>query len=105
MGKKHYVIYTPIQESKQIAKLAFTYAPPKVKWKLADLSCGNGNLLVSFAGYMKEQNRMIPIQYYGYDIDEKAIIEARNRLLNENCYFSCEDSLFLGKEKKFDIIL
>lgn len=105
MGKKHYAIYTPIQESKQIAKLAFTYAPPKVKWKLADLSCGNGNLLVSFAGYMKEQNRMIPIQYYGYDIDEKAIIEARNRLLNENCYFSCEDSLFLGKEKKFDIIL
>lgn len=105
MGKKHYVIYTPEMESRQMAELAFQYAPLQEEWQLADLSCGNGNLLIAFLKYSRERKKKTGVKYYGYDIDEKAIVEAKARLTEEESFFFCEDSLGLKTEERFDIIL
>ena len=98
MGKKHYVIYTPEMESRQMAELAFQYAPLQEEWQLADLSCGNGNLLTAFLKYSRERKKKTGVKYYGYDIDEKAIVEAKERLTEEESFFFCEDSLGLKTE-------
>src|SRR3712207_9052906 len=68
-------------------------------------SCGNGNLLFAFSKYSREKNKKSRVKYYGYDIDERAISEAKTRLLKEENFFSCEDSLGLKIEERFDIIL
>jgi len=105
MGKKRYVIYTPEIESREMAKLAFQYAPLKKQWEIADLSCGTGNLLSAFVNYTREKHSQNKIQYYGYDIDAQGILEAKRKLEEEESFFSCEDSLFLKKEERFDVIL
>lgn len=87
MGKKHYVIYTPEMESRQMAELAFQHAPSQEEWQLADLSCGNGNLLSAFSKYGKERKNKPRVKYYGYDIDERAILEAKVRLTEEESFF------------------
>lgn len=100
MGKKHYVIYTPEEESNKMAVLAKKYAPPKQELKIADLSCGSGNLLYALCQILKK-----PYKIYAYDIDESAISSAKKRFSKESSQFYCKDSLYLEESISFDIIL
>lgn len=100
MGKKHYRIYTPEEESEKMTDLALKYVEKKPFLHIADLSCGTGNLLQSFF-----KRGVQACHLYGYDIDEEAICKAKETFPKESAQFYCEDSLYLDRENRFDVIL
>lgn len=100
MGKKNYVIYTPKEESEKMAALAKKYCTKKSIIKIADLSCGSGNLLEALHRSLES-----PHEGYGYDVDIEAIALAKKRFIKQSFHFCCRDSLYLDTKLRFDIIL
>lgn len=101
MGKNHFVVYTEQEESLKMARLAIDYSPQKDVYRVADLSCGSGNLFLA----LEEAYPDCSFQFYAYDIDAEALkVLAKRKWKNSMNYYE-QDALFLETTEKFDIIL
>ena len=127
MGILNYKVYTPFVYADIITELAIKnyfqneYTEKKLEnIKIADLSCGTGNLLTIMLVKLIELSKKITGKYYfnsnwirGYDIDEKALkvyeqdvknILEKYNLQGEILVFK-EDSLLSEKNIKYNIVI
>lgn len=127
MGISNYKVYTPFIYADFITELAIKnyfceeYTEEKLRnLKIADLSCGTGNLLTVMLIKLIELSKKITGKYFfnsdwirGYDIDENALeiykqdgqeILKRYNLKGEILFFK-EDSLLSEKKIKYNIVI
>jgi adenine-specific DNA-methyltransferase len=123
----NYKVYTPekISDEMAIKSLDLYFDGEYTKKKLdnlrvADISCGTGNLLLSALKRMLELSKKIYGEYKyrsvwieGYDIDEDAleILKGRSRALLKKYGLTgeistfCENSIIFSTDKKYKILL
>lgn len=129
MGIVNYKVYTPLKYSNIVTHVALKeyflgeYSEEKLNnLKVADLSCGTGNLLCVILEKLIKLSKKVKGHYeynknwiYAYDIDEKALIQYKENVIEILKKYSLEkdieintflmDSITQKIEKKFDIIL
>jgi len=127
-SKTNFKVYTEEPIAREICNKTMEYFWEKQKpeeklksFKLADLACGDGNLLVKALVYLLELTKKIDgkIHYNeewieGYDIDSDALNECQKRCQEILISYGIEgkkirlfnrNSLFQDLDKKYDIIL